>query len=65
VAAMTPSRRLVKLGRKLTLFVYYVEHMNSRQWMAKEVATFNGSVQSKRVHDNIKRRNQGQFSMFV
>ncbi len=55
----------MKLGRKLTLFVYYVEHMNSRQWMAKEVATFNGSVQSKRVHDNIKRRNQGQFSMFV
>jgi hypothetical protein len=39
---MTTSRRLVRLGRKLCLFVYYVEQINKKQWMGKEATTFNG-----------------------
>jgi hypothetical protein len=39
---MTASRRLVRLGRKLCLFVYYVEQINNKQWMVKEAVTFNG-----------------------
>jgi hypothetical protein len=31
----------VSLGTKVCLFVYYVEKINNKQWMAKEVATFN------------------------
>jgi hypothetical protein len=38
---MLASRRLVNLGRKVYLFIYYVEHINNKQWMVKEAATFN------------------------
>jgi len=55
----------VKLGRKLCLFVYYVEQINNKEWMAKEAATFNGGVESRTVHDSIRRRNRGQFGRFV
>jgi len=29
------------MGKKLCLFVYYVEQINKKQWMAKEAVTFN------------------------
>ncbi len=54
---MIVSRRLVRLGRKLCLFVYYVEHIYNKEWMVIEVTTFNGGVESRMVHDNIRRRN--------
>jgi hypothetical protein len=54
---MTDSRRFVRLGRKLCLFVYYVEQINNKQWMAKETTTFNEGVESRMMHDNIKKRN--------
>jgi len=64
---MIASRRLVSLDRKLCLFVYYVEQIDNKQWVGKEVATFNGGVESRMVHDNIKRKIQGQCeaSLFV
>jgi hypothetical protein len=40
--------------------VYYVEHINDKQWMAKEAATFNGGVENRTMHDNIRRRIQEQ-----
>jgi hypothetical protein len=43
-------------GRKLCLFVYYVERIDNKQWMVKEVATFNGGVESRTMHDKIRRR---------
>ncbi len=39
----------MKLGRKLCLFVYYVEQIDNKQWMAKEAATLNGGVESRTV----------------
>ncbi len=50
----------MSLGSKLCLFVYYVEHVDNKQWVAKEAATFNGGVESRMVH-NIRRRIQGQW----
>jgi len=32
---MIVSRRLVSSGRKLCLFVYYVEQINNKQWMCR------------------------------
>jgi hypothetical protein len=52
---MTASRKLVRLGRKFCLFEYYVEHINNKQWMAKEATTFNEGVESRTMHDNIRR----------
>jgi hypothetical protein len=50
----------VSLGRKLCLFVYYVEHIDNKQWMVKETATFNGGVENRTVHNNMRRRIQEQ-----
>ncbi len=58
---MTASRRLVNLGTNLCLFVYYVEQVDNKQWVAKDTTTFNGGVESRTVHDNITRRIQGQW----
>jgi hypothetical protein len=38
MVAMTTSKRLVGLGRKLYLFVYYVKHVDNKQWVGKDVA---------------------------
>jgi hypothetical protein len=57
---MTALKRLVSLGRKLCLFVYYVEQINNKQWVAKEATTFNGGVENRTLHDNIRRIIQGQ-----
>ncbi len=61
MATMTSSKRLVSLGRKLCLFVYYVEQVDNKQWVAKDVPTFNGGVESRMVHDTIKKGIQGQW----
>jgi hypothetical protein len=53
---MTISRRLVNLGRKFCLFVYYVEQINNKQWIAKKTDALNGSMWSKMVEGKIKRR---------
>jgi hypothetical protein len=57
---MAISRILVSMGRKLCLFVYYVEQINHKQWMAKEVATLNGRMESRTVESKIKKRIQKQ-----
>ncbi len=43
------------MGRKLCLFVYYVEQIN-KLWMAKESATLNGGMESRMVEGRIRRR---------
>ncbi len=50
----------MSLGRKLCLFMYYVEQIDNEQWVAKEAATFNGGVESRTMHDSIKRKIQRQ-----
>ncbi len=54
----------MNLGRKLCLFVYYVEQIN-KQWMVEEATTFNGGVKSRMVHHSIRRRIQEQCGKFV
>jgi hypothetical protein len=45
-----------KRRRKLCLFVYYVELIDDKQWMAEEVAALNGAMESRTVEGNIRRR---------
>jgi len=52
---MIVSRKLVSLGRKLCLFVYYVEKINNKQWMVKKITTLNGNVWSRMVEGRIKK----------
>ncbi len=65
MVAMTVSRRPVRLGRKLCLLVYYVEQIDNKQWMASEAITFNGGVESRIVHDKIRRKIQEQCDKYV
>jgi hypothetical protein len=53
---MIVSRRLMSSGRKLCLFVYYVEQINNKQWMAKKTMALNGSMWSKTMKGRIKKR---------
>jgi hypothetical protein len=53
---MTVSRKLVSMGRKLWLFVYYVELINNKLWIVEETVTLNGGTKSRMVGDKIKRR---------
>jgi hypothetical protein len=50
---MIVSRRLVNLGRKFCLFVYYVEQINNKQWMVKKTTALNGSMWSRMVEGMI------------
>jgi hypothetical protein len=56
MATMTVSRRLASMGRKLCLFVYYVELIDNKQWMAEEAMALNGAMESRMVESNIRRR---------
>jgi hypothetical protein len=38
VVAIIVSRKLVRIGRKFCLFVYYVELINIKLWMVEEGA---------------------------
>ncbi len=51
------------MGRKFCLFMYYVEHINNKQWMAKEVVALNGGMESKMVESRIRKINQEQCNV--
>ncbi len=44
------------MGRKLGLFVHYVEQINNKQWMPKEATTLNGGMESRTMEGMIRRR---------
>jgi hypothetical protein len=44
------------MGRKLCLFVYYVEQINNKQRMAEEATTLNGAMESRTVEGRIIRK---------
>ncbi len=50
------SRNLVKMGRKICLFVYYVEFISAKLWMARKGATLKGALEHWMVEGRIKRR---------
>jgi hypothetical protein len=56
VATIIISRKLVSMGTKSCLFVYYVELINTELWMAKEATTLNGGLDSRAVEDKIRGR---------
>jgi hypothetical protein len=51
----------VSLGRKLCLFVYYVEQINNKQWMAKEIVALNGGMRNRTVEGKIRRKIREQW----
>jgi hypothetical protein len=52
---ITASRKLVKTGRKFCLFVYYVELIGTKLWMAEEGVTLNGGLEIWKVEGRIRR----------
>ncbi len=44
------------MGKKLCLFMYYVEQIDNKQWMAKEATTLNGGMESRMVEGKIKKK---------
>jgi hypothetical protein len=51
----------VSLGRKLCLFVYHVEQINNKQWMAKEITALNGGMGSRTMEGMIRRKIRKQW----
>ncbi len=51
----------MSLGRKLCLFVYYVEQINNKQWMAKEIVALNGGMRNRTVEGKIRRKIREQW----
>jgi hypothetical protein len=49
VVAIVVSRKLVNMGRKSCLFVYYVEPINTKLWMVEEVVALNGGLENRTV----------------
>jgi hypothetical protein len=45
VTTITTSRKLVRMGRKICLFVYYVKLIGTKLWMVKEGAALNGDLE--------------------
>jgi hypothetical protein len=54
--AITISIKLVSMGRRSCLFVYYVEMIGTKLWMAKEAIALNGVLESRTVKGKIRRK---------
>jgi len=54
-ATIIVSRKLVKMGRKSSLFMYYVELIDAELWMVEEVAALNGGLESMIMEGKIRR----------
>jgi hypothetical protein len=52
------------MGRKLCLFVYYVEQIDNKQWMAEEVAIINGGMESRADKKENLSTMRGKFFFF-
>jgi hypothetical protein len=69
-ATITASRKLVKMGRKFCLFVYYVELIGIKLWMVEEgVAWYGGleiwTVEGKDKKGNSKAMQVGFYSFMI
>jgi hypothetical protein len=47
VVTITISRKLVRMGRKSCLFVYYVELIGTELWMVEEGDALSGGLESR------------------
>ncbi len=59
-AAINVSRKLVNMGRKSCLFMYYVELIDIKLWMDEEAMALNGGIKSRMVEGRIKKGIQKQ-----
>jgi hypothetical protein len=50
----------VSMSRKSCSFVFYMELIDTKLWMAKEAATLNGGLKSRTVDGKIRRGIQKQ-----
>jgi hypothetical protein len=60
---ITTSRKLVKIDRRICLFVYYIKLIDTKLWM-KEGATLKEGLQLWMVQGRIRRgirKNEGMF----
>ncbi len=46
----------MSMGRKLCLFVYYVELIDNKLWMDEEATALNGGMESTMVENMIRRK---------
>jgi hypothetical protein len=53
-------RKLVNMGRKFCLFLYYVELIDTKLWIAEEAATLNRGLKNRTVESKIGRGIQKQ-----
>ncbi len=55
VAAIITSKKLVRMGSKFCLFLYYVKLIGIELWMAEEGATLNGGLEIWTMESRIRR----------
>jgi len=55
VTTIIISIKLVRMGRKIYLFVYYVELIGIELWMGEEGAALNGGLEIWTVENRIRR----------
>jgi len=55
VITITTSRKLVKMGRRICLLVYYAELVDAKLWMAMEGVALKGGLEPWIMEDMIKR----------
>ncbi len=61
---ITASRKLVRMGRKICFFVYYVKLINIKLWMAEEGVALKKGFELWTVEGRIRkgiRKNEGRF----
>jgi hypothetical protein len=56
VAAITISRKHMRMGKKSCLFVYYVKLIGTKLWMVEKGATLNGGLKTRTVQGRIRRK---------
>jgi hypothetical protein len=64
VTTITTSRKLVRMGKRICLFVYYVELISTKLWIVKEGVALKKGLELWMVEGRITReirKNEGRF----
>jgi hypothetical protein len=59
--AIIASRKLVKMGRRICLFMYYAELISAEQWMVREGVALKGGLEHWTMEGKIRRGIQKQW----
>jgi hypothetical protein len=55
VVAIIVSKKLLRMDRRFCLFVYYVELINTKLWMAEEGVALNGGLEIWTMEGKIRK----------